>query len=115
MDEPEEDAEIDVVVETELIDVDGDGVIDAVTETTTTVIDVDGDGVADIVQQTTTTAYDIDGDGEVDLVESTTVTGVDMDGDGEFGADEVEIDETIAVSEDLVDELEEAEAADDSE
>jgi hypothetical protein len=86
-----------------------------VSETTTTVIVVDGDGVADVVQQTTTTAYDVDGDGEADIIESTTVTGVDVDGDGEFSEDEVEIDETIAVREELIDELEELEAADDAE
>jgi hypothetical protein len=112
MDETDESVDIDVLVETEIIDVDGDGVVDIVTETTTTVIDVDGDGVADIVQTTTTTAYDVDGDGEPDIIESTTITGVDVDGDGEFSEDEIEIDETIAVTEELAAELEELEAGD---
>ena len=37
--------DIDVTIETEVIDVDGDGVADLVIETTTTLIDGDGDGV----------------------------------------------------------------------
>jgi hypothetical protein len=75
-----------------------------VVETTTTVIDVDGDGVADIVQETTITAVDLDGDGEVDIIDETTITAVDVDGDGEFSEDEIEIEETTAIREDLLDE-----------
>jgi len=111
MDEPEAAADIDVIIETELIDVDGDGEIDIVSETTTVAIDVDGDGVVDIIEQTTTTAYDVDGDGEPDVVESTTITGIDVDGDGEISEDEIEVEATIAVREDLIEELEAAEAA----
>jgi hypothetical protein len=68
------------------------------------VIDVDGDGVADIVQETTITAVDLDGDGEVDIIDETTITAVDVDGDGEFSEDEIEIEETTAIREDLLDE-----------
>jgi hypothetical protein len=94
--------EIDAVVETELIDVDGDGVIDAVTKTTTVVADIDGDGVVDVVERTTTTAYDVDGDGIADAIESTTVTGVDDDGDGSFSDDEISVETVVAVREDLI-------------
>jgi hypothetical protein len=38
-----------------------------------------------------------------DVIEQTTVTGVDADGDGEFSDDEIEVDETLAVRDDLVD------------
>ncbi len=106
--EEELDVTIDQVVETGLIDVDGDGTIDVVTETTTTTIDVDGDGVPDIVEVTTTTAYDLDGDGVPDVVESATVTGVDVDGDGEFSDDEITIEGAVAVSDELAAELEAA-------
>ena len=37
-------------------------------------------------------------------------TGVDVDGDGVIDEDEIEIEETIAVREDLLEELEELEA-----
>lgn len=104
MSDTEDTGEIDMTIETEVIDLDGDGVADAVVETTTTIIDVDGDGVADIVQETTITAIDVDGDGEVDIIGETTITAVDLDGDGEFSEDEIEIEETTAVREDLLDE-----------
>jgi len=90
------EGQIETTVETEFIDVDGDGTIDVIRETTTTVVDVDGDGTIDIVQQTVTTAYDLTGDGEADLVESTTVTGVDVDGDGEFSDGGIGIERTTA-------------------
>jgi len=60
------EAEIEITVETEFVDLDGDGTIDAVREVTTTVADVDGDGVPDIVEQTTVTAVDLNGDGIID-------------------------------------------------
>jgi len=63
MDDTKGTGEIDITVDTELVDVDGDGLVDVAREVTTTVVDVDGDGVPDIIEQTTTTAYDIDGDG----------------------------------------------------
>ncbi len=103
MDETDDAVEIDVTIETEVVDVDGDGIADVVSETTTTTIDVDGDGIVDIIEVTTTTGYDLDGDGEVDVIESTTVTGIDVDGDGEFDDDEIEVEEIVAVREDLVD------------
>ena len=76
---------------------------DIIEQTTTTAYDIDGDGVPDIIEQTTTTAYDVDGDGVPDIIESTTITGVDVDGDGSFSEDEITIEETIAIREDLVD------------
>ncbi len=94
MSDTEDTGEIDVTIETEVIDVDGDGVADMVIETTTTVIDIDGDGVADVVSETTTTMYDVDGDGVVDAVEETTITTIDVDGDGV--ADVVEVTTTSA-------------------
>ncbi len=100
----ENTGEIDMTIETEVIDLDGDGIADAVVETTTTLIDVDGDGIADIVQETTITAIDVDGDGEADIIDETTITAVDLDGDGEFSEDEISIEETTAVREDLLDE-----------
>lgn len=102
MSETDDTGEIDTTIETEVIDVDGDGVADAVVETTTTIIDLDGDGVADIVQETTITAIDLDGDGEADIVDESTITAVDLDGDGVFSGDEIEIEETTVVRDDLV-------------
>ena len=37
------EGKIETTVETEFVDIDGDGTIDAVRETTTHVVDVDGD------------------------------------------------------------------------
>lgn len=104
MSDTPDNASIETTVETEYIDVDGDGTIDAVRETTTHLVDVDGDGTIDIVQQTTVTAVDVDGDGQADIIESVTVTGVDVDGDGELSDDEITAEGAIAVREDLVDE-----------
>jgi len=101
--ENEDTGEIDVTIETELIDVDGDGIVDVISETVTTLIDLDGDGVVDVVDVTTTTGYDLDGDGVPDVIESASITGADLDGDGEISEDEIEIEETVAVREDLVD------------
>ena len=83
MSETEDTGEIDMTIETEVIDFDGDGVADAVVETTTTIIDVDGDG-------------------EADIVDESMITAVDLDGDGVFSGDEIEIEETTVVREDLV-------------
>jgi hypothetical protein len=102
MSDTADSGEIDAVVETELVDVDGDGVIDAVTKTTTVVADVDGDGVADVIERTTTTAYDVDGDGIADVIESTTITGVDDDGDGSISDEEISVETVVAVREDLI-------------
>lgn len=74
-----------------------------IAETTTTeLIDVDGDGAPDVVQQTTTTAIDVDGDGVPDILEQSTATAADLDGDGTISEDEVEIEETVAVRADLL-------------
>jgi hypothetical protein len=104
MTEAADSGEIDAIIETELVDVDGDGVIDKVTEVSTIVADLDGDGVADVIQHTTTTAYDIDGDGVPDVIESTKVTGVDLDQDGSISEGEIEVETTVAVRDDLLDE-----------
>lgn len=98
------EGEIQTAVETEYVDVDGDGTVDAVRETTTHLVDVDGDGTVDIVQQTVTTVYDLTGDGQADLVESTTVTAVDVDGDGEFSEDEIDVEHVTLVSEEVIEE-----------
>jgi hypothetical protein len=103
MDDTEDQAEIEIGIETDLVDIDGDGVIDAVSEVVTTVADVDGDGVADVVEQTTTTAYDVDGDGVADVVESTTVTGVDVNRDGTIDEDEIVVEHSLAVRDGFVD------------
>jgi len=99
--EPTE-GEVTVMVETEVVDVDGDGVVDYVTEVVTTTVDVDGDGIADAIQQKITTVYDLDGDGVPDVVETTTITAADLDSDGELGEDEILIESELAVREDLV-------------
>ena len=91
VDDVEGQAEIDNVVETELVDVDGDWVVD-----------VDGDGVPDFVEQTTTTAYDLDGDGVADIIETTTVTGIDANRDGRIDESEISIEAAVAVREDLL-------------
>jgi len=101
-------------VTTTVVDLDGDGIVDVVERTTVTVLDVDGDGVADIVQRTTTTAYDVDGDGVPDIIRSVTATGVDADGDGELSDDEVSVEETLVVREDLLDEESENNSESDS-
>ena len=44
------EGEIEVTVETEVIDVDEDGVPDIVSEVTTIVADLDGDGVPDVIE-----------------------------------------------------------------
>ncbi len=85
MSDTPENGSIETTVETEYIDLDGDGTIDAVRETTTHLVDVDGDGTIDIVQQTT-------------------VTGVDIDGDGEFSDDEITAEGALSVREDLLEE-----------
>lgn len=99
---------VDRIVEVEGEDVDGDGLVDIVTETTTTVVDIDGDGTPDVVEQIVTSAYDLDGDGEVDVIESTRFVGADVDGDGEFSPDELEVETVTAVRADLADELDAA-------
>jgi hypothetical protein len=104
VDENEVQGEIDIEVETDIIDVDDDGTVDAVSETTTTVVDVDGDGVPDIVQRTTTVAVDVDGDGIPDIIERTTITGVDANRDGVIDEDEIEVEVDVAVREDLLEE-----------
>jgi hypothetical protein len=101
MSDTENNGEIEVTVETEVIDVDGDGVADIVRETTTTIIDVDGDGVPDIVQQTVVTAIDVTGDGEADVIQTVTVTGVDVDGDGVLSDDEIDVEASVVSRDDL--------------
>lgn len=100
----ETQGQVEVGIETELVDLDGDGVVDAVREVTTTVVDVDGDGVPDLVEQTTTVAYDGDGDGIPDIIETTTITGVDANRDGTIDDDEISVDVSVAIREDLLDE-----------
>ena len=68
--------------------------------------DVDGDGVADVTEVITTTAIDVDGDGVVDAVRVTQAIGADLDGDGEISDDEIAVDDTVYVRDDLVDEEE---------
>ena len=46
---------------------------------------------------------DVDGDGVPDIIESTTITGVDVNRDGSIDEDEIEIETTVAVREDLLD------------
>ena len=70
----------DVSIEVEQIDVDGDGVADAVRVVSTTVVDVDGDGVPDAVS----------------VVEA---IGIDVDGDGQISDDEIAVTEVIAIRE----------------
>jgi hypothetical protein len=114
MDDTKGEGEIEVTVETELLDVDGDGVADVVREVVTTVVDVDGDGVPDIVEQTTTIAYDLDGDGVADVIESATVTGVDANRDGTISEDEITVDGLVSIREDFVDRGEAPRLASDS-
>jgi predicted RNA-binding protein with RPS1 domain len=64
-------------VEIVAIDIDGDGVADAVV--VTEAVDIDGDGEDDAVM--VTTVADVDGDGTPDVVDIVEV--VDTDGDGE--------------------------------
>lgn len=69
--------------------------------------DVDGDGVPDVVGMVTTTAIDLDGDGVPDVVEVVEAIGVDADGDGEISEDEIEVTETLYVSDEVAAALEE--------
>jgi len=102
MSEQNDSPQVAGTVETDIVDVDGDGVADVVQEVTTVVVDVDGDGVADILQQRTVTAYDLDGDGVPDVIDTITVTGVDANHDGTIDEDEISIEETVAVREELL-------------
>jgi hypothetical protein len=104
VDKNEPEGQVDIEFESEVIDLDGDGTVDGVRETTTTVVDVDEDGVPDIVQKTTTVAVDVDGDGVPDIVERITVTGIDLNRDGTIDEDEVEVQAELAVRESLLDE-----------
>ena len=101
MSETADSGQVEILVETEVIDADDNGSIDIVSEVTTIVADVDGDGVIDAVEQTTVTAYDLTGDGRADVIESTTITGIDADGDGVIGDDEITIETVEATREDL--------------
>src|SRR5215207_4528056 len=74
MGQHDEEGAAAVSLESEAVDVDGDGAADIVTEVTTVVADLDGDGVIDVVEQTTASAYDLDGDGVPDAVDRTTIT-----------------------------------------
>ena len=66
MGEAADSGEIEVTIETELLDVDGDGVVDVVSEVTTVVADLDGDGVPDVIESTRVTGADLNGDGSID-------------------------------------------------
>lgn len=104
MSSPKQDPSGEITVSTTSADIDGDGQADVVEEVVTTSIDIDGDGVADIVQQTTTTAIDIDGDGEADVIETITITVADLDGDGVISDDEILVEGSVEVREDLLEE-----------
>ena len=85
------DGTIDAVTETEIIglDTDGDGVVDTVVRATTTIVDVDGDALADMAHRTETVLVDLDGDGTPDIGRQVEVTAFDSTGDGTF--DQVEV------------------------
>jgi hypothetical protein len=69
-------------VRTDTADFDGDGIIDAVTETEVSQLDTDGDGRVDTVVITQTTLVDSDGDGVSDVAHRSETVYVDLDGDG---------------------------------
>ena len=60
----------DIVVEVALVDIDGDGVVDAAVTRVTESVDIAGDGRPDIVVVTEVAELDIDGDGVADVVET---------------------------------------------
>ena len=60
--------------------------------------------LSNIIEETTVTAIDVDGDGVIDVVETVRVTGVDVNGDGELDDDEITVEASVAVRDDLADE-----------
>ena len=76
---------------------DAEGSVETVVEVTE--IDIDGDGVTDAVQVVATTVFDVDGDGVPDVVHVATAVGADLDGDGVIDDHEIEASEEIYVRE----------------
>jgi hypothetical protein len=74
-------------MEVVLVDVDGDGTIDAA-------ITLTSDGEADYVETTTTVLSDVDGDGIADAIDRHTVTEVNIDGESQV-IEEVEEEITV--------------------
>lgn len=75
-------------------------------------IDIDGDGVVDAVVVRTTTAIDVDGDGVIDAVEVVEAVGVDANQDGRLTEDEITVSGAVYVRDDLLDENADDAAAD---
>ena len=80
------DGKVDAVTETEVSELDttGDGTVDTVVVTQTTIVDIDGDGVSDMAHRTETIYVDLDGDGTADIARIVEVTAEDSDNDGEL-------------------------------
>jgi hypothetical protein len=85
------DGRIDAVTETEVMgfDTDGDGKVDTVVRAQTTIVDIDGDAVTDMAHRTETVLVDLDGDGTPDIGRQVEVLAFDSTGDGEL--DEVHV------------------------
>lgn len=85
------DGRVDAVTETEVLglDTDGDGRVDTVVRAQTTIVDVDGDAVTDMARRTETILVDLDGDGTPDIGRQVEVLAFDSDGSGEL--DEVHV------------------------
>ncbi|HEX9260632.1 MAG TPA: hypothetical protein VF855_13920 [Acidimicrobiales bacterium] len=80
------DGKVDAVTESEIIsiDTDGDGKVDTIVMAQTTVVDVDGDGIVDMAHRTEKVFVDFDGDGIADVGREVEVTAFDSNGDGTF-------------------------------
>lgn len=107
------DGKVDAVTETEIMgfDTTGDGIVDTVVRAQTTIVDVDGDAITDMAHRTETVYVDLDGDGTADIGRQVEVLAFDSTGDGEL--DEIHVthregfvqDGEIVAPEDVLGEL----------
>jgi|GEM_PF-3663857 hypothetical protein len=87
------DGKVDAVTETEILglDTNGDGIVDTIVRAQTTVVDVDGDAVTDMARRTETVLVDLDGDGTPDIGREVEILAFDSQGTGDF--DQVQVSE----------------------
>ena len=88
---------LDVPIETEFLDLDGDGVPDAVTTTRTIAVDISHDGHVDVIETTEEIASDIDINGVPHAIRVADTVATDFDHDGfAESVDSIEYDLKLA-------------------